>query len=1447
MSNDNDNNKDEDNLYKTLALNDTIHDFGDTRADIDIKDIVKQILSIPRWKPFNLMGTPGLFKQGNSFEKGTEKYVLQKYNLPGIPDDMIEPVEYFIKSDLGDATSGAPNDIPIIEFINDNNIRNYAIVLTPEEIAKLTPIQKENILETSSNIHSSIDFIATLIVKDEYKLFKATKKEAAAMGIPNDYNKIGQFIMQFYFYGPNGPTKGGQTLGHASDAGNGHIKCLFSDGFQTDEVIGTIRNTTTYGDSAGTSGDDVSNSCGLKGKESNKENKEENDINPFNNDIGNQAEISRFPSLFPQSKDKTNKNVYIFKNNIFTRPIFRLAYVENENSPWIPSKAPRNFSFCVYYIGDDANPSTIDSRIINGQIEPIGRSNFYPDKENKTFAPNGPSVAYIKLLIQAIYGAIDLGVNSIQTITSATPKRINSVLNLNNIVTGVLKKPIPKDFNAYLPTDAATDDTLRRKYACILLLLDIKRCGDYEQVDSIKLIQDQNSIGTDEFGLRDIMFSTIDRLCSLYSRYNKTNVVWARTSPTPLYQFYRQPYIPLDPGALIEVERKRDFTQMKNKIITIKKFLDNVKKLKPYMIRLKNLYNTPSSIFQRLRNPDPLKQDQSQTGIKFIEIMYDSIKNMVEFQNNSLFNKFFIDKSLTEENGTQPYIDPLVNITSDTDYKTGDNYDTIKNLYNNWCEKFYNIIDNNMYCWFDINKSTKKIQDENGGERIIPSYSVKLVNKTCHQFIDDLTKNENTDPLDQYKAYYNNILQARNAIENIYEQSGRQFWPARIPRADTTIINTESVIKLYTMFEGIMSSFDMVFNINNRYAIDKVKQVLNEITNKFYDGTLLMTRGELAGKLSKSADDFVSTFTEPTGAEDELFTLVNGTNMPGPGEINDTINNDYDKTIQNVNEVKKSKKEKREEKAAEKEKKEKDKRIKRRERLTQDNENKIKAAKAKLPPRRSSRISQNKGNKRGGNKLMYQTGGAAQEDSVLGIVLMDNLIETPSIINQIYSDLLPLQLLQDYLDGFDMEYTGFDASDNLLTLSREEYMDDFITTLVKILENDIFKNQNNIIGDTAAAAAAVVYTTFKELINTKYVNNKDEEEKEKFIVSDGFTNAFNKVYDVNRKNLDNITWTYFLEKIKTNDIYKPSIETEIESITNQFITDILNYKAVDLTVRPITEYITDPSANDTTQQFVDYIFISLLWNGGYDASCSFNTPEYVNIPQIVDTSGQYVESTPLPAVENNDDLDSMGKWEDLLGDQSTEVSNTNNNGGIDTDNNNYNCDNGSIQCTIAGGSKTQVTHQQQKDFINKYITYLKDNYCNITTTQGKQTQKNILSYIKKIKDKYGDVGIFYILSLIVNIISNENLYIPSPEKDKTNIINKLTGTGIGASGELKNVTFQTFFKGISNVYNLVASKITNTNTNTNTTAGGSNKSNTHKKRDKRRQNRKTMKSKNRVF
>ena len=125
-------------------------------------------------------------------------------------------------------------------------------------------------------------------------------------------------------------------------------------------------------------------------------------------------------------------------------------------------------------------------------------------------------------------------------------------------------------------------------------------------------------------------------------------------------------------------------------------------------------------------------------------------------------------------------------------------------------------------------------------------------------------------------------------------------------------------------------------------------------------------------------------------------------------------------------------------------------------------------------------------------------------------------------------------------------------------------------------------------------------------------------------------------------------------------------------------------------------------------------------------------------------------------------------------------------------------------------------------------------------------KKNNLNSIKRIKNNYGDVGIFYILSLIVNTISNTDyLYIPPISKDsirENQII--LIPLGGGERGAIGNITFESFFKGISGVYNQVASNIPVGSMG----IGGSNKFKTHKKTHKRKHKRrhkgKTVKSKN---
>ena len=188
-----------------------------------------------------------------------------------------------------------------------------------------------------------------------------------------------------------------------------------------------------------------------------------------------------------------------------------------------------------------------------------------------------------------------------------------------------------------------------------------------------------------------------------------------------------------------------------------------------------------------------------------------------------------------------------------------------------------------------------------------------MVNKTCHQFIDELSNNIN--PVDVYISYYKNILHAKNVIENIYRQNGRQFWPTRTPRNDGVIIHTESVINLYKMFEGIMSSLDNVFNISNVDTLNKIKQVLNEIINKFDDGTLLMTRSQATGSMERSADEFIFDFEPVTEPEvEELFNLVSNTNMPtntyGTNNTNNTINTNYKETTDKITQFKQTKREK---------------------------------------------------------------------------------------------------------------------------------------------------------------------------------------------------------------------------------------------------------------------------------------------------------------------------------------------------------------------------------------------------------------------------------------------------------------------------------------------------------------------------------------------------------
>ena len=147
-----------------------------------------------------------------------------------------------------------------------------------------------------------------------------------------------------------------------------------------------------------------------------------------------------------------------------------------------------------------------------------------------------------------------------------------------------------------------------------------------------------------------------------------------------------------------------------------------------------------------------------------------------------------------------------------------------------------------MYCWFDVAKYNKRMGTGELGERdkeikeLIPTYSVVMVNKSVHQFADELLQSDIKGNMElKYKQYYINILNTRNAIDKIYEASGEQFWPTRPPRGNKPTIPMANLINLYNIFKGIMLVFGQVFSTGDEFitVTDNINKILNDTINKF--------------------------------------------------------------------------------------------------------------------------------------------------------------------------------------------------------------------------------------------------------------------------------------------------------------------------------------------------------------------------------------------------------------------------------------------------------------------------------------------------------------------------------------------------------------------------------------------------------------------------------------
>ena len=1370
-------------LYMYLALNDTIHDFG-KGADRgqDINAIVEDILKEEEFSKFTPFGEKKIFSTG-TFELNTESYLLNKYNLIGIPTEVLKGEPF--KKDVFNLPS-----CKIFMFENQNGFKNFALQINFDDIINLEPEDKNIIYYTPNAIEPSIDNLSTLIILDPKKDIKKPRDEL------ENKNKVGEFIMKFYFFGDGSK----QTLVHNADAGAGNLKCAFAQGFD-DNVLGVIKDTTNYADSAVTSTkDETQQKPCFKGSPI---------PNPFEKDIGagadientpnglvlkkkdNKGNILELPSIFPSmrsvdSKDPNN-DIYIFSNNLFTCEYFVLGFRTKKDSPWIPYKAPFNFELFLYVA---SNPPELKEQILEGTAtEPDATASFYPPdgETRKTYSLNGPSVDYLKKLIAGISAAatdIDL-----QGAFKAIPS--SKSLNLQS-------------FLVSLNTKLDTDSFINKKTKIIKLLMDLKRCGDYEQVDSIKLIQEQNLGVKNVAGLQDILFTSVDRLCTLYSRYKNNNCMWVKATENT-YVMYRQPYIYPSKEILEQQEKERLIVQYRNKTASVISFLNLLKNLNDYLSNPQDIQAVRSRIedmFQLVTEPKDIN---------------DSIKNLynliVTYQLNMFFNTKFIGNNFNN-------IDTLIEWFTRWNNELTKNTTAIKMVLNNVIEIngeqinyptdwYFNILNQNLFGYFEIKETTEKVTDPINGNIVRVKLSIlDKKNKTVLNFLEGLVKKEggevkSTEEKSTFIIDYYTVLQANiTTVAAIERRSGR---PAKTVEID------------YLFFKGIFNMIEQLFEEKNSALTQEIDKIISEARD-----TRIKAQIEGVPTQYNPASESVS----PPQLEEEFKRVYNiikdkipkETTVPGTPQ---PISNE-NKFKLNID-LKKLKEEKQKKKQVDKDNKAAEKRARNLKKIKElqrwDNEKrKKKGSLIEGLKRKSYRIAVNSPRTsprltlQSGGLNIIQKGGAGLLDNTLGIILIEVLYDIPDIMNQIYSSLLPNELLQLLLLNFEINYTGFSkldpnkplidttavhsvdpdeaenmknidpsvqgylqgyifpvATNDILPLSRREYLLNFVTDLQDYLQlNDqeilkcIFRKASDAPIEPIDAPIEPIDHNQEEVmnkLNTLKTNLIDSNMKdvEKFLFSDEFisndgngSGIFEKLFTMNNKYVvKNMELGYFLKRILDNSTQTDAIHIELEKIGIEILQRIFgNYylddEAVDdgfiTNLLYFRNFVIDPEGfnndgdisktnKDIMKNFgllMYYLFVKANANANANAN-AVNFPETSSFPEF-----KYIN----PDTEKVDGEIKLKR----------------------------------SAATDEGGDNPIIFEAEEEILdLNNFLTYL-SKVPTTTVTRPTQTAAKAEKTIKLKNDNnftVQKIKIFYMLSLILNLISDKKeVYFPSLNEEK---------------------------------------------------------------------------------
>ena len=1185
-----------DDLYMYLALNDTIHDFG-KGADRgqDINEIVKGILNEGPFNKFTPFGTDKIFSTG-AFELNAESYLLNKYNLIGIPTEVLKG-EPFKKDVFGKSSC------KIFMFENQNGFKNFALQIDFRDIIELDDTQKDSIYYTPNEIEPSIDNLSTLLILDPGKDIKKSDTSLT------NKNKVGQFIMKFYFYG-NGKN---QTLVHNADAGAGNLKCAFAQGFN-DNVLGVIKDTTNYADSAVTS---------TKDETQQKPCFKDAPPNPFEKDIGSGADIEitptglvlkkkdnkgnilELPSIFPSMRSvdsrDPNNDIYLFSNNLFTCEYFVLGFRTKKDNPWIPYKAPFNFELFLYVA---SNPPALKQQILQGTAgEPDATASFYPPDgaTRKTYSLNGPSVDYLKKLIAGVNAATDERAlnDAFKAIPSSKSLNLQSFLeSLNSKLTGNMSV---------------------KKNKIIKLLMDLKRCGDYEQVDSIKLIQEQNLGVKNVAGLQDILFTSVDRLCTLYSRYKNNNCMWVKATENT-YVMYRQPYIYPSKEILEQQEKDRLIVQYRNKTASIISFLNLLKDLRPYLsdgaadvrtriVRMFTASSSSSNInesIQNLYNLIVTYQLNMFFNTKFIGTNINNIDTLIEWftrWNNELSNK-------------PPAVEMVNNVLKIAGEQI--NYPT------DW---YFNILNQNLFGYFEIKETTEKATDPINGNIVKVKLSIlDKKNKSVLNFLEGLSKEEGDEKKSAFIENYYRVLKENITTISPEKRSGR---PAKTVEND------------YLFFKGIFNMIEQLFEKKVPELTQEIDKIISVARDKRIESQISGNTSQMqVDTTSASPDQVRDEFNSVSDYINTSISTETVANMPQPISNQNRFKLNID--LKKLKEVKQNEKQvNKDHKAAAKRKRNLEKI-----QALQGTEAKKRQKKGSLieglkrksyriavnSPRTSPRLSL-----QSGGLNIIQKGGKGVLDNTLGIILIEVLYDIPDIMNQIYSSLLPNELLQLLLLNFDINYTGFSkivsekpidttttttttakpsqveldtsvdeniknvdpivqgyfypvATNDILPLSRREYLLNFVTDLqdyLQLNDQEILKCIFSTTPDTTN-----VMEKLEGLKNDLIANEMIDVEN--FLFSNDFisenedgSGIFEILFTKNNKYvIKNMELGYFLKRIVDNSTQADAIHIELEKIGIEILQRIFgNYYLDDgdakddfiINLLDVRKFVEDPS------------------------------------------------------------------------------------------------------------------------------------------------------------------------------------------------------------------------------------------------------------------------------